>query len=400
MNTSASSPLLRRVFQDAAITFLSTVLVQAVTFGISAASGLILDVHAFARLSIIVATLMLSSGLMEFGLNATATKFHGDTRDESYLGLAFAVRFALVPVGVAVGGTVWACGWADIGLGIAIGPILNIWNGMRAADQARQDYASFARLSIVFALVRAAGGVAALLLRADVAWVALAVYAFPVLALSGSASGKFVRRAFSAPRPQLQGVARYAAHVHLNAIAFIAVPYVPQYVIASRLDATAVGTYGLIVTFTAPVSLLVYSVRSVLLPHMLGAASQVERLMWSRRGLMLIMAVWAGLLAGGGLVAAGLDMVYRHRFPQLEQVFLLYFFGYSGAAAIGFYSLSVHTRGVPHLASALGAIKLLVLVPAVLLCGADLKLIVSVVAAIMIVFETILALLIYRKQST
>lgn len=400
LNGDTSSPLLRRVFQDATTTFLSTVLVQAVTFGILAVSGAILDVHAFARLSIIVATIMMSSGLTEFGLNATATKFYGDTRDEGFLTLAFAARIALVPAGVAMGAAVWLCGLRDIGLGIAIGPILNIWNGMRATDQARQDYASFARMSIAFALARVVGGVAALLLNADVTLVALAIYALPVLGVSASASGKFVRSALSSRHPKLAGVARYAAHIHLNTIAFIAVPYVPQYIIASRLDATAVGTYGLIVTFTAPVSLLIYSLRSVLLPHMLGAASEVERLMWSRRSLILILALWVGLMAGGAIISAGLDMVYRHRFPQLEQVFMLYFFGYSGAAAIGFYSLSIHTRGLPHLASAIGIIKLLVLMPALLLCGADLMLIVSVVAAIMIFSEMALALLIYRKTSS
>lgn len=400
MRFLAHSPLLRRICQDATITFLSTVLVQAVTFGILALSGLILNIDAFARLSIIVATIMLSSVLQEFGLNATATKFYGDTRDERFLSLAFTARLVLVPVGMAVGAIIWLCGCAEIGLGIAIGPVLNIWNGMRATDQARQDYSSFARSSIAFALARAAGGIAALLLHADAAVVALAIYALPVVAANVSASGKFVRLAFPMPRPKLDGVARYAAHVHLNAIAFIAAPYLPQFVISSRLTATEVGTYGLILTFTGPVSLLVYSLRSVLLPHMLGKAPQVESLLWSRRGLILILGVWAGLMAAAVVAAIGLDVVYGHRFPQLRELFLLYFFGYSGAAAIGFYSLSVHTRGVPHLASALGALKLLVLMPTVIVCGSDLVMMVSAVAAIMVLFEMLLALLIYRRKST
>ena len=400
MNTVAQAPLLRRIFRDAAVTFFSTLLVQAVTFAVSAVSGLILDVNAFARLSIIVATIMLSSGLLEFGLNATATKFYGDTHDEGFLGLAFKGRLALVVVGILAGTVVWSCGWSDIGLGIAVGPVLNVWGGVRATDQARQDYSSVARSSIAFALTRAAGGTLALLFRADATLVALAVYALPVITYNVSASGRFVHRASSTPLAKRSGAARYAAHVHLNNIAFLAVPYVPQFAIASRLDATAVGTYGLILTFTAPVSLLVYSLRSVLLPHMLGKTSQVEGLLLTRWGLIMILALWSILMAAASVVAIGLDTVYGHRFPQLREVFLVYFFGYSGAAAIGFYSLSVHTRGVPHLASALGALKLLILIPAVIACGSDLVMMVSIVALIMILFEILLAVLIYRKKST
>jgi O-antigen/teichoic acid export membrane protein len=395
-----SGPLFRRLFQDVSTTLLSTLLVQAVTFGILAVSGLVLEVDAFARLMIIVTTIMVSSGLMDFGLNATATKFYSKARDKGVLALAFKARIALVPIGAAIGAAVWWYGLRDIGLGIAIGPFLNIWNGARVADQARQYFLSFARMSIAFALVRGVGGFAALLLDVDVALVALAVYALPVLVLGASASRKRkrMRSALSAQRLSLEGVARYAVHIYLNSITFMAVPYVPQYFIASQLNTTAVATYGLIVTFTAPLSLLIYSMRSVLLPHMLGDTPEIERLIWSRRGLLLISSAWVVLTVGGGLFAAGLDIVYGHRFPQLGHLFTIYFFGYSGAATIGFYSLSTHTRDVPHLASAIGVIKLIVLMPMLFLYGENLTLIVSIAAAIMIVFEALLALLIYREK--
>jgi low temperature requirement protein LtrA len=131
---------------------------------------------------------------------------------------------------------------------------------------------------------------------------------------------------------------------------------------------------------------------------MLGAAPEIERLIWSRRGLIMISSAWVVLIVGGGIIAAGLDMVYGHRLPQIEYLFMMYFFGYSGAAMIGFYSLSIHTRDLPHLASVIGITKIIVLIPMLLLYGEDIILIVSIVAAIMILSEALLTLLIYREK--
>ncbi|MBI1649588.1 hypothetical protein [Hyphomicrobium sulfonivorans] len=392
-----SAPSLREIAAHTTITFLSTLAIQTTTFAILALAALTLPVTEFARLSLIVASVMLASALFEFGLNITATKMYGDTRDEGYLRAAFAMRLLMVLVGGVAGVGLALAGATDVGTGILLGALLNVWNGMRATDQARQDYSSFTRSSVAFAVLRAGAGMIALLMFADPLLIAIAIYGLPVVASVLSSSARLALRAFAWPWPPLRDALRYGGYVYVNAVTFIAIPYVPQFFIASRLDATAVGTYGLILTFVGPVSLLIYSLRSVLLPKMLGSPSAFESLLWSKRGLALIGAFWAVMMAGGVAVACGIGMAYGARFPQIETVFLIFFAGFSGTAAIGLYSLSVHTRGVPGLAAAIGLAKLIALIPAVILFGTSLVGIVSAVAAIMVGFEVVLALLLRGK---
>ena len=159
------------VARQTGVTFLSTLAIQATTFAILALAAFVMPKEAFARLSLIVAMVMLANALFELGLNVTSTKMYGDTRDEGYLRAALAVRLACLPAGAVLGLAVWWAGAADAGLGIALGAVLNLWNGMRATDQARQDYRSFARSSLIFAVLRAMSGLAALYLTRNPAWV-------------------------------------------------------------------------------------------------------------------------------------------------------------------------------------------------------------------------------------
>lgn len=397
----AASPrrVLREIASHTAITFLSTMAIQATTFAILALAGLVLPVGEFARLSLIVAAVMMASALFELGLNITSTKMFGDTHDEGYLHAAFLVRLGLAPLGAVIGAAVALAGLSDIGLGIGLGALLNIWNGMRATDQARQDYRSFTRSSLVFAVCRAVAGLAALFVLRDAALVAVAVYALPMVACAVSDSARFAWQAFSAPRPRLAGVFRYAAYVYVNAVTFIAIPYIPQFFVASRLDAADVGAYGLILTFTGPVSLVVYSLRSVLLPKMLGSDSHLEDMLWSRKGFAVVMWFAVAMALGGAIVGVGLEAVYAQRFPQILPAFLIFFTGYAATSAVGFYSLSVHTKGVPGLACWIGIFKLMTLAPALSLCGSSLPAIVFATAAVMLGFEILLALLLMRTRS-
>jgi hypothetical protein len=191
---------------------------------------------------------------------------------------------------------------------------------------------------------------------------------------------------------------RYAAHVHLNALTFIAIPYVPQFVIASRLDSAATGTYGLILTFTGPVSLLVYSLRSVLLPKMLGGRSELEAAMWTRQGLLVIGVLWAAMAASGFLIAEALELFYGHKFPEIRLAFGLFFLGFSATALIGLYSLSVHTLSVPEISTATGALKFVVLLLVLQLTGHTLTQIVIVTTLVMVAGEVVLALLLASRR--
>lgn len=307
---TVSSPAAREagslgeVARHTALVFLSTLALQATMFVILASAALLLEAGPFARLSLIVAAAMLASAVFELGLNVTATKMYGDSRDESFLRTAFHIRLLCLPIGLIAGLAIAViAGLSDVGLGIGIGAALNLWNGVRASDQARQDYRSFVASSLAFAAIRGVAGLLTLYLTRDPVLTVLASSVLPLAGALFSTSARYAPGAFSVPRLPPRAVLRYAAHVYLNALTFIAIPYVPQFLIAARLDPTAVGTYGLVLIFTGPISLLVYSLRSVLLPKMLGTRSSLEDAMWSRQGLLVLGILWLTMLAGGLLIA-------------------------------------------------------------------------------------------------
>lgn len=394
-----SQPHLREVAQHTALVFATTLAIQAATFLILASAALALTTDGFARLSLIVAATMLSNGLFELGLNLTSTKMYGDTRDEGFLRTAFLIRLLCVPLGCMVGVFVaLAWGATDIGLGIGLGAALNLWNGVRASDQARQDYRSFVASSLSFAALRAVAGLGALYATGDPALTAIAIYVLPSAGAAFSASARYAVEAFAGPRRPMGDMLWYGTNVYLSAIAFIAIPYVPQFVIASRMNATAVGTYGLILTFTGPISLLVYSLRSVLLPKMLGDGSRLEDMMWSWRGLFAIVALWAALMAGGALLGYGLGIFYAHKFPEIRSTFTVFFIGFSATAMIGLYSLSVHTLAVPQLNAAISVAKFAILLVLLPLTGPALADVVALTATVMVAGEIALVALLGARR--
>ncbi len=396
---------LRHVARQTGAVLVATFAVQIVTFAVLAVSGAVLPTAIFAQLAIIVAATMLSATVWDFGISITIIKKYGETGSEAYLRRGFAVRIALLPLACLIGAVLaYGLDKPGIGLGVVLGAVMNFWNGLRSTDQCLQDYRSFVRSSIMFSALRAVAGTAAILLMPNPYLIAVALYALPVLAGPFSRSFRFVLEAFRPGRVQLREFLWYTTHVYLNAVAFTAIPYVPQFLIDHRLTDADVGTYGLILTFTSPISLIVYSVRSVLLPRMVGKGSDVENALWSPKGLGGIALIWTGLMLGGVLVSYGLDYVYAAKYPQVQQVFLIFFAAFSATALFGLLSLSVHTQGVPHLNMIISVVKLLMLVPVLLAYGTTLPQIVAMTAFTMVAGELaliiVLALGRRRRQPT
>ncbi len=394
-----SSPHLREVAKHTGLVFVSTLAIQATTFAILAIAALIMPTENFARLSLIVAATMLANAVFDLGLNLTSTKMYGDTRDEAFLRTAFLVRFACIPLGCLLGGAVWGV-WdaSDIGLGISLGALLNVWNGIRASDQARQDYRSFVRTSLAFAGLRALVGFAALFATRDPIITAFATYALPILAGAFSTSARYVVDAVAGPRRSVGDMLGYSTYVYINAVMFGAITYLPQFIIASRFDAEAVGTYGLLLTFTAPISLLVYSMRSVLLPKMLGDGPGFENLLWSWQGAVVIFGLWISFMVGGAVLGYGLEIFYGQRYPEIRPAFLIFFTGFSAMSMIGFYSLSAHTLGVPQLGMWVSVVNFAVLTLVLALFGFTFLNVVFLTALVMVIGETILTGLLRWKR--
>lgn len=384
MTDSTTSRLFLSFVAHTSATFLSTLAVQASTFLVLAVAALLLPVSEFSRLSIIVATTMVSTALLDLGLNVTSTKRYGDTGDVRYLALAFAVRVLLIPLAGLAGYVLMKVGAAELGLGVVLGGALNVWNGARSMDQAVENYRSLALSSIVFALVRAGAGLWAVMQLRDSIAVAIAIYAVPLAVSLLSASTRLAIGALSRKLPDMSGAARYAAYVYLNALTFIAVPYVPQFFISARLGDATIGTYGILLTFTAPVALVVNSIYNVLLPKALRSGSVYENALWSWRGLAAIVAMTASAIACGFVISIVLDNVYSVNYPDIRWTFFVYFVGFSVSTIFGIYTISVHTQGVPQVNMYVNVIRLVALVVGLKLASTDLMSVVQITVTVML----------------
>lgn len=375
----------------------TTILVQAGAFVLLATSALVLSTQQFASLSLIVATTILSSAMLDLGLSTTTTRQFGKTRDDAVFSAAFAVRLALVPMACIGGTLLWLSAASELGLGIILGAFLNVWNGARATDQARQDYDSFLRSSIAFAILRIVAGIAVIALHPEPVLIAVAIYAIPLAAAHWSRSARLLTRSFSTRLAWSWDMTRYSAYVYLAGISFAALPYAVQLIMSANKSEMATATYGVILTFSGALNLVFFSLRSVLLPMMLAADGHLERALWSRRGLLATTGLLASLILVALLLAAAVQFLYGSKFPDIVPSFLVSFIGNAATATIGLYSLSVHTRGVPELNVAISLLRLASLLIMSIFVPPSLLEVVSYVAVTMVGTELLLALLLARK---
>jgi O-antigen/teichoic acid export membrane protein len=394
-----SMSLARDIFRQTTTTAATTLMVQLSTFAILAAAPLLLPSEAFAELSVIVASTMLANAFFDFGLSLTTTKFYGANRDGTYFFAAFRIRLLCLPLAaVALVLLAELTSLGTVGFGILNGAFLNLWNGVRATDQARQDYRSFTRISMIFASLRLVCGASALIALRDPVAIGLGLFVLPTVALFKSSSWQYVAGAIRNGGQGLARMLRYTFYVYINALVFIGIPYISQFVVAGRFDAVATGTYGLVITFTAPVSLVIYSLRAVMLPKMLGRNLGVEDVIWSGRGARGIAVIALLLCLGGVIIGLGLEQVYGSQFPEIRHSFTVFFFGFSVTAAVGIYSLSVHTLGLPQVAMWVAFGKAVAMAALLTLFGATLGEVIAITSFVMVLGELVLVALLFHAK--
>lgn len=387
------------VARQSTVVLLATLAVQLTTFAVTAIAGLMLPIGEFAKLSLITAANVLSAFVLDLGLNVTMTKFYSRDRDASYLRAALAVRVSMLGVATVAGCVLLGAGIHEIGLGLILGGCTNLWSGVRATEQAVQDYRSYARSNIGFAAMRFVSGIAALTVWREAHVVAVAVYAIPMLAMLTSHAKDMISNSFAAIRRPSRQAVGYAAHVAVSQLAFNSVLYVPQFFVEARLSALDVGRYGLVLTFIAPVALVVTSLRNVLLPKLLSSSSKdFDRLLWSWRGVMAVAGLCVLLLIGGGFGAGLVHFIYGTRFPDTVTPFITIYAGSVLTGMIGIYSLSMHTQNAPHLGTWVNLARLTFAILALMYLGNSLWQIAALVSVVMVIGEIVLVALLRARR--
>lgn len=385
----------KKLFRHSGGTLAATLAVQASNFFLLAVAAQLLTTEEFARLSSIVAVVMMSSALFEFGLNVTATKIFGESRDKGVFSVAAKIRVWTLLIVMVVSSLLWVVSPADVLLAITLGAFTNVWNGMRATDQAMQQFRAFAKSSLLFALFRMLITLPLLFFVGDAVSTAIGLYFAPLAALMLVAGGWRDVRSGGGGQIKVAEIFSYAKFVYPNSIIFIALPYLPQLYIGDKLSFEAAASYGLIVAFSGPVGLLIYSLRATLLPKLFGQGA-LERRLWSTKGGLLLSIAWVFLLVTGGVFAEILEFFYGERFDGIRSAFLVYFAGISLTGILGIYGLSVHTLGVPQVSLYVNGLRAVALVCGLIQFGFSLMSVVLVLSTIMAVGEIVLLIVVYR----
>lgn len=392
------NPKMKRLFRQSGGVLVSTLAVQFSAFVTLAIAARVLPTEEFAQLSLIVAVVMMSSAFFELGLNVTATKMFGESGDDAVFRVVARIRYGVLALVIFAGLIffIWFGQLHDLAIALALGAFLSIWNGMRAADQAMQQFRRFAKTSLLFSFFRLLVAFPFLFLCQDAVLVAVGLYLFPVLAIA-LFSGAW--REILGEKSKLIKTAEiiaYARFVYLNSILFIALPYFPQLFIGKYLSSSAGGSYGLIMAFSGPVGLLIYSLRATLLPKMFGKSDGLEDAIWSLKGLFILAGGWVFLSIFGTFLAVLIDYLYGDKFLDVQWAFLVYFVGFALTGILGIYGLSVHTLGVPQLSLYVNFCRVLALLLGLFLFGSSLMGVVLVVSVVMVAGEIALVFLVLR----
>lgn len=398
------NPKMKRLFRQSGGVLVSTLAVQFSAFVTLAIAARILPTEEFARLSLIVAVVMMSSAFFELGLNVTATKMFGESGDNGVFRVVARIRYGALALVICAGFIVfiWLGRLHDVAIALVLGAFLSIWNGMRAADQAMQQFRKFAKTSLLFSLIRLFVAFPFLFFFQNAVLVAVGLYLFPVLAIalfSGAWREVLGEKSKSIRTAEIIAYARF---VYPNSILFIVLPYFPQLFIGKYLSSSVGGSYGLIMAFSGPVGLLIYSLRATLLPKMFGngngngSGSGLEDAIWSLKGLAILACGWGFLSIFGIILAASIDYLYGDKFLDVQWAFLVYFVGFSLTGILGIYGLSIHTLGVPQLSLYVNFCRVLALILGLFLFGSSLMGVVLVVSVVMVAGEIALVFLVLR----
>lgn len=346
--------------------------INVTTFAVLALAPLRLDTAAFAHLSLSVAGIFFGSTLLDLGLSTSTVRQFAKTKDPAYLSLSLYSRALLVVV-------LWPIGLAllahsdhqELGTVLLGASSLNFWNGLRAADQARERYIEFGRSNFLFAATRLIAGATAL---ASGHWIAvsLALFVVPIALIVMVKAPSILRLMRHNPASKVEATIGYAKFVYLSALTYNAVVYLPQAVAAARLDAIAVGTLGVALTFVGPVSLVNNALRMFLLPKVSSGNVTPRSSQPSNRRAWLLLSSVVMVSALIALISIGAHILYGHQFPTAGIAVALLVGCYTFSSLIGLLNMRVHTLGKPEVEAYVNLVRLLVAGPVCWLSGSHL----------------------------
>jgi len=382
------------VIRDALRVFGSNLAVNLSSFLVLAIAGRVMQVEQFATLSLIVAMSQLGSSALDLGINVGTVKKYSEKKEQRFLSTLIWLKLAVYAVCVAfvflgyMGGV--PAYWLVV---IACAASIDLWSGARALDQARTDFGSFAQANILFAILRIPLSVIGII-TGNAVLVAAGLYIGPLLAIA-----LYKWRATASHTERLDvdtgsEVLRYALPVYVSSTMYTFAIYCPQFFISHRLDAVAVATFGVLLTFLGPLVLLNASVRVYLLPLVAGSAIRRSDILSNRRVVAMVWGLLGVAFVGLAISAVLIEKIYGQKYPGIALPFAIFIGLNFLCLLIGEFNIEVHRLGRIKIEAVVNFARLAVLVTVLWLFGSDLLSIVILSGLTMVVGEIVLFLVI------
>lgn len=261
------------------------------------ASSFVVIVHAarsfgpevFGQLGLVLAIMLFASTILDFGLNVSLVRNYNRAESpRERTDLAASVIKTKVSMVIAVGAMAYpaarlmlpvfptfTAGASLLAIGILSASLLSLWSSIRALEQARRQFDSFARYNYMYAAVRVTCYISTAFLgeNSPIA-VLLCLYTIPLLLLL---SYSLVVRERTVWWPLRTGVPRqisalgralrYGRWICASLVCFSLFVRLPQFELARKSSAQALGIYGAAASFLAAFSLINDAISSIILPE-------------------------------------------------------------------------------------------------------------------------------------
>jgi O-antigen/teichoic acid export membrane protein len=354
-----------------------------------------LSIDAFADFSVISATALLISLVMDFGLGVAIIKRYATSQDPRYLSMFSTLRLLIFGTSIAIGALLWMAGRPLWGCALTCGSGANLWISMRTADQAVQDYRTYLNSSLMITALRCVLGLVAML-TGSAETVAAAIYVVPTVLLAVLHRDRYLEFEW-ASLPLVRKISGYAAATYLSGLAFVTCLYVPQYFIALRFTPIDIGEYGLILSLTGPLTLVTAALRAYLLPRFARGGAWLDQFGGARRLLQLVVVVVLSVTVVVATVAYGLNCFYALRYPEIGARYLLFMFFFGISTMLALFNVRVHEAGIPGREAVVNAGRLLFLLGSLMALAHSLWSTIWIVSVTITAFEVMLVFVVWSS---
>lgn len=344
--------------------FLSTLINNLVAFAITLYATKSLEIEDFGVLALYISFIGIGSLLVNFGFSVSIIRFYKKYKnpDVFYTSIlwnlvqVFLILFLSTPIySNLVGSFPLLKGkfWEVFYVLFAIS-LLNVWQTLRASDQAEGDFKSYRNNTYLYAGIRTICFFIFLLLNPSkqINYIYFIHFLFTIplsVLLLYNLGTRFRLKRFSFKFKIFFKLINYGKWIVASGVAFVLILRLPQMNLANAGQEGQLGLYGTSLTFLAIFSLINESVRSILLPEVIGFDSE-EKLDKFKKKLISIFPIYLLIC---GFTVLGLS-VFQYFFmsgvyQQAIVIFIVQSIGLALTMFIGYYNVLIHNIGKPHI---------------------------------------------------